>query len=352
MSRHRAGFVSVVAIVENDAPRLASFVAATLAVLRDTCTDHELILVDDGSVDASAAACAAILARHECVRVLRLSRRYGPDIAVTAGIDTALGDLTVVMAVATDPPGRIPDFVDRAARGADIVVGTTGRRGRSGPRRLAWRLFHSVFHRMTGFHLVRGASTMRLFNRRALNALTRQRQKTVHLRLLGCSVGFRTETLDYEPSAPARLRPWLGTAGEALSMLVSQSPAPLRLVSWLGGFASLLNVGCMAWVVAVNLWKDRVVEGWTTLSLQLAVMFFFLFTTLAVIAEYLAHAFEEVKDCPLYHVADEAASSTALADARRRNLCGLDATTGGAASPPPPTEPTHDPVDHPRRRAG
>ncbi|MBM3954873.1 MAG: glycosyltransferase [Planctomycetes bacterium] len=333
MTAPRASFLSVVALVDNDAPRLDAFVAEVLAVLAATAADHELILVDDGSADASARECAAILARHECVRVLRLSRRHGPDVAVTAGLDSALGDMSVVMAVATDPPARIPDLVALAAGGADIVIGTTGARGRSLPRRMAWNLFHHVFRRATGFDLVRGASTLRLFNRRALNALTRHRQKTVHLRLLGCSVGFRTATLDYEPTGPARLRPWLGTLGEAVSMLVSQSPAPLRLVSWLGGFASLLNVGCMAWVVAANLWKDRVVEGWTTLSLQLAVMFFFLFTTLAVIAEYLAHAFEEVKDCPLYHVAEEASSSTALTDARRRNLCSLAAA--GAPVPTP-----------------
>jgi dolichol-phosphate mannosyltransferase len=161
---------------------------------------------------------------------------------------------------------------------------------------------------------------MRLFSRRALNALTRIRQKTVHLRLLGCSVGFRTAVVDYEPVATRRRPPLAATTREAVSMLVSHSPAPLRLVSYLGGFASLLNVACMAWVVAVNLGKDRVVEGWTTLSLQIAVMFFFLFTTLIVIAEYLAHAFEEVKDCPLYHVAEERCSSTAMSDARKRNI--------------------------------
>ena len=160
MTAPRASFLSVVALVDNDAPRLEAFVAEVLAVLTATAADHELILVDDGSADASARACAAILARHECVRVLRLSRRHGPDVAVTAGLDSALGDMTVVMAVATDPPARIPDLVALAAGGADIVIGTTGARGRSLPRRVAWKLFHHVFRRATGFHLVRGASTV------------------------------------------------------------------------------------------------------------------------------------------------------------------------------------------------
>ena len=314
-------FVSVVAVVDDGAVGLSAVVARTLEVLAATADDHELILVDDGSAGPAAAACDRVVADHECIRVIRLSRRYGADIAVTAGLDSAIGDLTIVMHAATDPSDRIPDFVALGDGGADVVIGTTGRRGRSWVRQAARHAFQLVFRRLTGVGLVAGAASMRLFNRRALNALTRDRQKTVHLRLLGCSVGFRTVALDYEPTVPLRVAPLVATVGEAVSMLVTHSPAPLRLVSYLGGFASLLNVVCMAWVVAANVWKDRVVEGWTTLSLQIAVMFFFLFTTLIVIAEYLAHAFEEVKDRPLYHVAEERSSSTALSDARKRNIC-------------------------------
>lgn len=320
MMRRSSSFVSIVALVADESARLPGFVAETLQELAATTADYELILVDDGGGASTVAACDRVLAEHECVRLIRLSRRFGVDVAATAGLDTAIGDLTIVMHVATDPPDRIPDFVVLGDGGADVVVGTTGRRGRSWPRRMAWRLFHGVFRRMTGFRLVHGASTMRLFNRRALNALIRIRQKTVHLRLLGCSVGFRTVPLEYQPTAARHVTPLVASVGEAVSMLVTHSPAPLRLVSYLGGTASLLNVLCMAWVVAANVWKDRVVEGWTTLSLQIAIMFFFLFTTLIVVAEYLAHAFEEVKDCPLYHVAEDRCSSTAVSDARKRNI--------------------------------
>ncbi len=320
MTRPSSSFISVVVIVTDAGDRLSHVVGEVLATLAATTTEYELILVDDGSGTATAACCDQALAEHECVRVIRLSRRFGMDVAVTAGLDSAIGDFTVVMDAASDPPARIPDFVALGEQGADVVIGTTGRHGRSWPRRVAWKAFHRVFRRMTGFRLVAGASSMRLFSRRALNALTRIRQKTVHLRLLGCSVGFHTATLQYEPVATPRRMALTATAAEAISMLVTHSPAPLRLVSYLGGVASLLNVLCVAWVVVANLWKDRVVEGWTTLSLQIAIMFFFLFTTLIVVAEYLAHAFEEVKDCPLYHVAEERSSSTALSDARKRNI--------------------------------
>ncbi len=327
MIRRSTSFVSVVVLADGDPNDLCDFVTRTIAIIESTSDEYELILVDDGSGRRVEAACDEVLDRHECVRVIRLSRRFGADIAVTAGLDSAIGDLTIVMTAAADPPDRIPDFVAHGDDGIDIVIGTTGTSRRSWIRRVAWRAFRRLFRKMTGVRLVAGASTMRLFSRRALNALTRIRQKTAHLRLLGCSVGFRTAELPYEPTAASRVPPLSSAMSEAISMLVTHSALPLRLVSYVGGIASLLNVFCMAWVVVANLFMERVVEGWTTLSLQIAVMFFFLFTTLILVAEYLAHAFEEVKDCPLYHVAEERNGSTALTDARRRNVRSIAVAT-------------------------
>ena len=317
-------FVSVVAIASNDADSIESFTAETLGVLSAHFHAYEVVLVDDGSIDMTSAACQRILERHECVRIIRLSRRFGLDIAVTAGLDSAIGDYAVVMLAATDPPQRIPDIVAMAQAGADIVIGTDSALRRPVSLRIARRLFFWVLRTVTNLQVPDNAATMRLFSRQAINALTRIRQKTAHLRVLGCSVGYRAETFPYEPvirDGKQGCRPWGSMIGEAMSILVSHSPAPLRLVSYLGGFAALLNVACMFYVVAAHFWKEKVVEGWTTLSLQMSVMFLFLFTTLLVISEYLVHAFEEVKDRPLYHVAEEKSSSTALADAGKRNVC-------------------------------
>lgn len=332
-------FVSVVAIVSNDGARVEHFVEQTLSILGTVTNEYELLLVDDASTDDTASLMDGILARHECVRFIRLSRSFGVDIAVTAGLDAAIGDYAIVMLTATDPSDRIPDMLALAERGADIVIGTVPERKRSWPERVAVRLFAHLFRRLTAFQMPEGASTMRLFSRRALNALTRIRQKIVHLRILGCSVGYRTATLPYQPVSTGRTAGWMQSISEAVSILVTHSPAPLRLVSWLGGFASLLNVAAMLYVASTHFWKDRVVEGWTTLSLQMSIMFLFLFTTLIVVSEYLAHAFEEVKDCPLYHVADEKTSSTAMSDARRRNISRRS------------TEHDHDADDFVRRSA-
>ena len=326
-----ASFVSVVAVAQNDAPHLETFANDVLQVLSSHYSSYELVLVDDGSTDATPEAIDRILQRHECVRAIRLSRRFGVDIAVTAGLDSSIGDFALVMLAACDPPEKIPDMVARGLRGADVVIGTTQTDGyRTWVVRQLRRMYFKAFRRLTAFALPENAASMRMFSRQALNALTRIRQKTAHARLLGCSVGFRAEVLPYVPVERAgarRPRPLAQAAAEGVSLLVANSPAPLRLVSWMGGAASLLNLAYMLYIVSVHFWKDQVAEGWTTLSLQMAVMFLFLFATQVVISEYLVHTFEEVKDRPLYHVADEKCSSTALADAEKRNVC--DRSTDG-----------------------
>jgi len=318
-----SSLLSVVAIVRNDAQTLDPFVAKTIQVLSENKLEYELILVDDGSIDETPLIIGQILKRYECVRVLRLSRVHGNDIAITAGLDSSIGDYAIVMIAASDPPERVPSFLAKARENFDIVIGTNPSRKRSLLGRLARKAYFQLFHRLTAFELPEHAATMRLFNRETLNALTRIRQKTVHSRLLGCAIGFRTTTVPYTPastSASAQRRSWRNILEEAVSLLVVNSPAPLRLVSGVGALAALANVLYMFYVVSVPLWKDQVAEGWTTLSLQMSLMFLLLFSTLVILSEYLVHTFEEVKDRPLYHVIDEKNSSTALSDAKKRNV--------------------------------
>ena len=179
-------FVSVVAIASNDADSIESFTAETLGVLSAHFHAYEVLLVDDGSIDTTSAACQRILERHECVRIIRLSRPFGLDIAVTAGLDSAIGDYAVVMLAAADPPQRIPDIVAMAQGGADIVIGTDSALRRPASLRIARRLFFWVLRTVTNLQVPDNAANMWLFSRQAINALSRMRQKTANLRVLGC----------------------------------------------------------------------------------------------------------------------------------------------------------------------
>lgn len=314
-------FVSVVAIVRND-PGIRAFVTEVLDVLASHYADYELVLVDDGSADATPLLIQRVLAEQESVRLVRLSREFGNDVAITAGLDSAIGDFAVVMLAACDPPQAIPLMVDLGEAGAEVVLGTCRRRpGESLLFRQGRRIFYRLCHRLTKVHLPPDVASMRMLSRLALNGLTQIRQKTMHHRLVSCGLGFRTEVLEYEQMPGSRApRPLWRAVGEACSMVISNSRFPLRLVSFVGVAAASLNLLYMVYIVAVNLFKQQVAEGWTTLSLQMSVMFLLVFSTLIVISEYLAQTLEETKDRPLYHVAEEKNSSTALADSRKRNV--------------------------------
>jgi hypothetical protein len=228
------------------------------------------------------------------------------------------------MLAACDPPEAIPDMVRLADEGTDIVIGTCARRPReTWQMRCGRRLFFRLCNRVMQSRLPEDVASMRVLNRVALTALTKIRQKTLYHRLISCTVGFRIRCFEYEqnaPSGPVQPRRMHHAVREAVSILIANSPFPLRVVSYLGVLAAALNLLYMSYVVVINLVKRQVAEGWTTLSLQMAVMFLFLFSTLVVIAEYLAKTMEESKDRPLYHVAEERSSATTQLDLAKRNV--------------------------------
>jgi glycosyltransferase involved in cell wall biosynthesis len=315
-------FVSVVAPLQDDADIVEAFADDVLEVLAATYTNYELILVDDGSRDATLASVERILQKHRCVRYVRLSRRFGREIAVAAGLDTVIGDFTVVMLPASDPPALVPELV-RRARSSGVVCGV---RTDHGGEPLWARLGARAFYAIAGacrIELPKHGTLFQALSRQAVNGVTRMKDKYRSLRLLSAAVGYGNETLPYEPIArrPARRhRGFLDSLSLAVGLVVSSSTQPLRFVSGLGLAASTLNLLYILYVVAIFFLKENVAEGWTTTSLQLSSMFFFLFLIMTVLTEYVGRILDEAKDRPLYHVIEERNSNVAVADAERRNV--------------------------------
>src|SRR6185295_286789 len=136
--------ISIVAPLENDtAAAVEAFVDETVAVLRDLVTHYEIILVDDGATEATVERVRALLGRYDFVRFLRLSRHFGEETAIAAGLDVAIGDYVIVMLPNMDPPALIPDFFERARGDADIVYGVRlHRKTEPSWYRLGARLFY------------------------------------------------------------------------------------------------------------------------------------------------------------------------------------------------------------------
>lgn len=317
-------FISVVAPVSNDGPIVEGFVRDTLGVLREHYANYELVLVDDGSTDDSVQRIGELLRQHECVRLIRLSRHFGDEVAIASGLDSVIGDFVVILRPDSDPPALIPEFVARARSGHGIVYGVrTSREGEPFWQRLGARLFYWLCIRVLGVALSPNSTDFRVLSRQALNAVGRVKDRSRYLRILTLSVGFANTAIPYQQvhrRPHVRRRSFTESVGLAWDIMVTQSTHPLRMVSWLGLGASTLNLLYMMYVAAIFLFKPSVMEGWTTLSLQASTMFFLVFLILAVLCEYIGRILEETRERPLYHVLEERNSNVLLAQAHRTNV--------------------------------
>jgi dolichol-phosphate mannosyltransferase len=310
--------------VRNAAGYISDVVAETSAELDAAFREYEIILVDDGSEDETVAIARDVIAQTTSVRILVLSRWFGDDIAITAGLDTAIGDVVVTMLARSDPPGLIAGLVDRARSEGRSLVGIAAHdSGRRSVGDYANRFILAVVERLFGAPIPRGVTQFRVLSRRAVGALLESRDRQRSLALLTAHVGYGTAAFRYSPRDRAG-NPPVVSLQRSLSLAIDLSVAggrrPLRLVSAIGMLGSLANFAYACYVVLLYLFGPGVVEGWTTLSLELSVMFFLLFLLLTVMAEYLGHLLAESRDRPLYYVLDEFASPAPLRDPDRLNI--------------------------------
>lgn len=308
-------FVTVIARLQDDAPEVAAFIATTLELLREHYENFELILVDDGSQDTTISIAKSLLKQYECIRVMRLSRRFGPDIAFLAALESALGDYAVLLQVAQDPPELIPRLIALAQEHEAMIYGVNALRPPHGLRRWGSALFYWSCAALFQVSLPSHATYLWALDRRAINAILEIKNNFKYLKGMIAHIGFRRVPMSYQPRVVLERTSWpetLAALDTAVSVITSNSLRPLRFVSLLSVGASLLNVFYVLYVIAVLMLKEHVAEGWVTQSLQHSVMFLLLFLVLVVLAEYIGRILHEVKAYPLYYLQEEANSSVII----------------------------------------
>jgi glycosyltransferase involved in cell wall biosynthesis len=299
--------VSVVVPVYNEAEvigemyRRLTHVASNLPDL-----EYELVVVDDGSRDESYAALVALARRDPRLRVLKLSRNFGHQTAITAGIDVARGDAVVIIdADLQDPPEVIPEMVQRWRDGFDVVYGVRAKRAGETMMKLATAsVFYRMLHRMTNISIPVDAGDFRLMSRRAADQLRAMREKDRFVRGLISWIGFRQASVPYHREARFAgttkypLRKMLKFAVDGLT---SFSTLPLKLATWMGYLASAFAFIYLA-SVFVQKWLGRTVEGWATIMVAMLFMGGVQLICLGIMGEYIGRIFTEAKDRPLYVV--------------------------------------------------
>jgi polyisoprenyl-phosphate glycosyltransferase len=300
--------ISVVAPLETDAdPRIIeAFVKETGDVLRGLVTHHEIILVDDGASDATVARVRELLGQYDFLRFVRLSRHFGEEAAITAGLEVAIGDYVMVMLPNMDPPALIPEFFEKARSEADIVYGVRLHR-KSEPfwYRLGAAAFYWYINSVVKAAIPVDSTQFRCMTRQVVNAITQVRGPEPYLRLLTSYIGFRKAALPYAPinrSGQPTVRPKREAAHLARSLIMDHSTHPLRFVLRAGVLVALINLA-----LAVN-WRA---------DIQGSVAFFVLAVMVATIGEYVGGLSRRQRDRPAYYVREEQTSSVLLREGRK-----------------------------------
>lgn len=267
----------------------------------------QVLYVDDGSTDATWAAMREIAQGDPRVSLLRLSRNFGKELAITAGLDHIReGAALILDADGQDPPELIGAFVAKWREGFDDVHGTRiERAGEGWIKRATAHAFYRVIGRLSRTPIPADTGDFRLLSRRALDALAQMRERHRFMKGLFGWVGFRRVAVPYlrEPrlAGGSKFNFWR-LWNLALEAITSFSTAPLRLATYLGVFTALLAFVYGLWIVVkALLWGDPV-AGWPTMMAVILFLGGTQLMALGLIGEYLGRLYEESKQRPLYLV--------------------------------------------------
>jgi dolichol-phosphate mannosyltransferase len=301
---------SVVVPLHDEEESLPELYRRLATVLESLDGDWELVLVDDGSRDRSFEIMLELRERDPRVKVVRLSRNFGHQVAITAGIDLASGDAVIVMdGDLQHPPEMIPELVARWREGYDVVYGVmTERAGETWFKRWTARRFYRLLGRMSDVDVPPSAGDFRLVDRRAVNAFTSLRERNRYVRGMFSWIGFRQAGVPY--SAPAR------AAGQtkytvprmtrlALHGILSFSNAPLRLVLALGFVVSGFAIAEAIYAVVGKFGGFYTVSGWASIVFVVSLLGGIQLIVLGVIGEYVSLIYDEAKRRPIYVVREQ-----------------------------------------------
>ena len=271
--------------------------------------DFEFVFVDDGSRDQTASIMRQLAARDPRVRAVILSRNFGHEAAIEAGLRAARGDAVIVMdADLQDGPEIIPRLIGAWRDGADVVYAV--RKGRKEGRllRAAFSGFYGLASRVMSIDLPRDAGPFSLMDRQVVDVINDLPEKGRYFPGLRAFAGFRQVPVEAERRERA--------AGETKYSLVKRtlggtnaifsfSKLPLRLMTFMGFLMTILAVAGLIWVIIGAIFGTGTAQGWTSV---MTVMFFlaaFIFTFLGILGEYVGKIYDEVRARPNYVVAEE-----------------------------------------------
>jgi glycosyltransferase involved in cell wall biosynthesis len=317
-------FISVIVPLRDAGQHVEAIVLEIDRTVRALFRHYEIVLVDDASRDDTAGIVQRLQKKVDNIQLYCLNRRNGLDVAMIAGLDNSIGDFVITLNVERDPIGLVPLLWEKAQQGNEVVCGMRTDRLKGGFHSRTNQLFYWAFEATTGLRVPAGISDLRLYSRRIVSYITQNNDRHLLLKILPFFASHSVATVEY---APLRRGGGFGDRRRStdvltgLTILLASSIRPLRLLTLMAVVASLLSMLFAVYVLGIALLKEHVVEGWVSLALPMAVMFFFISSILGILSEYIYILSQQSGNRPVYSIVKESTSS-ALEIQRKLNIVG------------------------------
>lgn len=291
--------------VYNEEGNIGPLFQRLLPILNAQTNDWEIIFVDDGSTDCSLEKILTLRQKDPRVKAISFSRNFGHMVALSAGLDHALGDAVITLdADLQHPPELIPKLIEKWKAGAEIV--NTIRKETKGTsifKALSAGFFYWLINRIAKINLPANAADYRLMDKKVVNSLKGLHERSRFLRGIISWIGFKQEFLEYsaeERFAGKSKYSFTRMFAFALDGITSFSAIPLKISTYLGLLTAFLSFSYILYAVYIRIFTSNAIEGWTSVLVTVLFIGGVQLIFLGVIGEYLGRVYEETKERPLY----------------------------------------------------
>ncbi|SOB75485.1 Glycosyltransferase involved in cell wall bisynthesis [Marinobacter sp. LV10R510-11A] len=319
--------LSLVVPLFNERPMLPLFFDRVLPVLAKLDLRWEIVLVDDGSDDGSAQYIRGVIDRTPGVRLIKLSRNFGKEAAMTAGLEHARGDAVIVLdADLQDPPEQIPAMIECWQAGVDVVL--MQRRSRAGEtafKRWSAHLFYRLLNRTSRTNIPVDTGDFRLMSRKAVDALLVLKERNRYMKGLFAWIGMPTRIIQYDREARvAGETKWdyPGLVGLALEGLTSFSVSPLRWATVIGLIAASMGAIFGLWIVVKAIMLGDAVSGYPSLVAIISFLGGIQLMSVGIVGEYVGKTYMESKQRPVYLTEEVFESRDGIGQQVNRKMTG------------------------------
>lgn len=301
--------VSIILVTYNDERIIENALRDINEVLSKEYNYYEIIIIDNCSEDNTVEEIRKHHQKNRYVRVIKLSKNYDIELALTAGLDSCIGDYAVMFNIYTDPLSIIPVLINKLLSTYDIVIG-----------RYNDDLIHKDFLSRLFLFLVKKLSSLEFYydsnyliglNRKTINSITRVRRRSRNFGYINNLIGYKRTVIEYKPLrnnlSKLKTENFPELIWRITDIIISNSYRPMRILVTLGlliSLAFLIYVFIIV-ILTITFNKSFAPKGWISISSVLGTMFFLLFSLLTLISEYIIRVLDESRNEPLYFIADE-----------------------------------------------